>query len=129
LKPLVKYFAAFLVLLLTGYSQLVAQLYRGDAFPPSIKSVKGSELVPAMVIKVTGIDEIYCEEEEEKDKEEDKWTSLREYSKDNIHSHPFYFHFQGFHFTSIGNYPWCSRYFANFPFFRPAYLVFRVFRL
>ncbi|HNC13262.1 MAG TPA: hypothetical protein PLF59_15915, partial [Cyclobacteriaceae bacterium] len=64
MKPLFKYPATLLILLLVGYTQVFARAYQADLGPTPIK--KGSDLnhVQAPAEKQAGFESYYFEEEE-----------------------------------------------------------------
>jgi len=85
LKAFIKYPAAIALVLLVGYSQVFASVYKGISPNRSIyKGVDGQERVQSPATRSSLPDEIFFEEEEgkeEKDERDDK-LSFRVHAKD-----------------------------------------------
>jgi hypothetical protein len=76
LKPLIKYPVTFFLLLLIGYSQLFAYLYRGFTFIPfkNGKDLKQDQVY--LINKASEIEDIYIEEEEEEANERNSFRKF-----------------------------------------------------
>jgi hypothetical protein len=77
LKPLIKYPIILFLLLLIGYSQLFAHVYRGFSFQEqSQPTKKASSKHQTLLVKAKDMDEIYYEEEEEENEKHSSRRSL-----------------------------------------------------
>ena len=121
-----KYSLTLFILVLVGYTQVFAHLYRGTTFNCAIKKIKGTGHDQSVVLKATELEDIYVEEEE---KEEDERISLKEYSKDNIYVTLFFIHAQEYFFQRLRGHSSPFNYFSHLSFFKSPYLAFRVLRI
>ncbi len=78
MKPVLKYSVSLFLLLLIGYSQMFAHVYRGAIYSP-IKTLKNSSHDASVVIKSAEVEEVYIEEDEEK---EDEHFLVKKFSDD-----------------------------------------------
>jgi len=122
LRPLIKYPVTVVILLLVGYTQVFANLYRATT-ASLIKKGSPSTHFQAHV-QTTGVEEIYFEEEEV---EEDDRLSLKKHFVDN--SVFLYTRVLAYIHQESTSYSYISRYFSRHASFQSSYLVFRVFRL
>ena len=123
LKALIKYPLSMFILLLIGYSQLFAPVYRGNASYVPTKKSRTLEYGQALDTKAADAPTIFIAEEEE---EEDDRISFKRYLEE----------------SSLFSYTYIPEYFIRdvssfsfvrdsscFSFFKSPYLVFNVFRL
>ena len=120
LKPLIKYPVALFILLVIGYTQVFAQLYKTN-LPPALKRITKSEAVQALTMSGTENEEIYIEEEEDK----------RISSKKHIANTSFFLATHGLEYFLQKNisYSHTSKHYSRFASVRSSYIVLRVFRL
>ena len=123
LRPLIKYPVTLFILLLVGYTQIFAQLYRTDA-TSSEKRVYQSDHSDVLILKTAEPEDIYFEEEEVE--EDDRLSVRKSFVEDSIFS--FTHLLADFHQKNI-SYSCISKYFSNHTILPSAYLVLRVFRL
>jgi len=123
---LIKYPALVFIILLIGYCQLFTYLYKNYSSYSSISKVQGAKHYEASGIKGVEIEGIYIEERE---KEDDEQSSLKEYSHENLYFAFFNAYVAARFVQNMGNYSLFCKHFSCFLFSQSSYLIFCVFRL
>ena len=122
MKPLLKYLISLFILLLVGYTQVFAHLYRMDAFSLD-KKVSSSAQFQAHSLAANRVDEVYIEEDEVE--EDDRFSIKKHFADVSIFSAT---HVREYFHKNI-TYSYVSKLFSSHTFFQSPYLEFRVFRL
>jgi hypothetical protein len=120
LKSLIKYPVTLFVLLLVGYTQIFAHVYRIDFEYASHNNGGEKTHVQASPNKATGIESSYFEEEE------DKRNSLKEFSRDHSYATIFCIDISSSFFQELTSSYFSEHSSAPFPF---KFSQFRVLRL
>jgi len=122
LKPLIKYSTTLIILLLTGYTQVFANLYGVNFLYASVK--QSNELkhfqVPATTPEIV---DIYIEEEES------TRVSLKEYSKNNLYSNAHFANLSANFLERLKQHTSFCKYFSCFSFYQLPASVLSVLRL
>lgn len=124
MRPVLKYPATLFILLLIGYSQLFAPLFRVEPLSSTIKIAKASGHEKILVTKNAETEAIFIEEEEQKEEE-------RIYFKKPVEAHASFSFAQleGFLLPHIQSYSAFTRHFSYLSLSGAHYLALCVFRI